>query len=81
MKRGWTAWGCFSEEHNELIHDLEKNSWQHLFCLPQDPRTSSEAGKQQLPWGEATPSCRRRLWASLVPGDALVLEFIETEVH
>lgn len=67
------------EGHDDMINDLEKSDWQHLFSLPHNPRTPSETGKQQLRWGEATPSCRRRLWASPVPEDTLVLEFSETE--
>lgn len=62
-----------------MTNDLEKSNWQHLFSLPYNPRTPTETGKQQLPQGAATPSCRRRPWASPIPEDVLVLKFSETE--
>lgn len=67
------------EGHDDMINELEKSNWRHLFSLPPNPRTPSETGTQQLPWGEATLSCGRRLWASSVPEDTLVLEYSETE--
>lgn len=52
------------EGPDDVINDLEKSDSLYLFSLPQNPRTPSESGKQQFPWGEATSSCRRCLWVS-----------------
>lgn len=69
MKKGQTACECFLEKAQARgAQGCDKRSRREQLTasvLPaSNPRTPSESGKQQLPWGERTSSCRRCLWAS-----------------